>query len=246
VWTTRPAYGVVVARLHLNVPDTPVGDVDVTLVSPRGTRRTDPLPLVVAGDGPEYSRRAGIVRLLDEAADAGRCPRVRVALLHPGERNGRYAANPDHAASVVEHVLPAVGEVARTEGRPVMVGASLGALAALQTHWRHPEAFSGLLLQSGSFFLRGVDGEESFEHWRRVTGFVREVRRARRARGDTVMALTCGADEGNLANNREMARVLERLGYETRLTVVPGRHDWPQWRRSLEPTLPALLRRVTS
>ena len=54
-----------------------------------------------------------------------------------------------------------------------------GALAALHAEWRHPGTFGGLLLQSGSFFVPDLDGQESGHGgWGRITAFVAEVLRA--------------------------------------------------------------------
>ena len=56
------------------------------------------------------------------------------------------------------------------------MGASLGALGALHAHWLHPGAFSGLFLQSGSFFRRRSDGHEAgFPRFTRLTRFVVRV-----------------------------------------------------------------------
>lgn len=230
------------ARVRMTVPGTAVGEVKLIVASPTGTRRREPLPLVLANDGPEYSRRAGLVRLLDSLAASGGLPPCRAALLVPGDRNARYAANPDYATAVVDDVLPAVSAAYAVAGRPVFVGASLGALSAWQSQWLRPGVFAGLVLQSGSFFRPGLEDEEQFEHWQRITEFVARVGRARRRRGDAAVAITCGENEGNLANNRLMAQALDRLGYPVDLTVVPGGHDWRQWRASLALALPPLLR----
>ncbi|OFE19001.1 hypothetical protein BA895_02285 [Humibacillus sp. DSM 29435] len=232
------------ARVRMTVEGTAVGDIALVVASPTGTRRGDPLPLLLANDGPEYSRRVGLVRFLDSLAGAGRMPPCRVALLVPDDRDARYSANADYATAVVDDVLPAVIGRYELSGRPLFVGASLGALSALQSEWLRPGTFSGLLLQSGSFFRPRLDGEESYEHWQRITAFVSSVRRARKPRGDAVVAMTCGADEGNLANNRLMAQTLTRLGQTLDLTVVPGGHDWPQWRAAVCRVLPALVDRT--
>lgn len=232
------------ARVRMTVSDTPVGDIDLVVASPRGTRRHQGLPLVLAHDGPDYSRRAGIVRLLEAEAAAGDLPPVRVALLVPTDRNQRYAANPGYARALTGHVLPAVTAAYATPAKPTIVGASLGALAALQAEWLTPGTFGGLLLQSGSFFRKGIDDEEDFAHWARVTAFVTAVRRARRRRSDALVTMTCGADEGNLTNNRQLAATLARLGHDVELHVSPGGHDWNQWRSALDAHLPRLLTRV--
>lgn len=229
------------ARVRMTVGGTAVGEIRLVVATPVGSRRGDPLPLLLANDGPAYSRQAGLVRFVDSLTAAGRMPPCRVALLVPDDRDARYAANADYATAVVDDVLPAVTASYRSSGRPLFVGASLGALSALQSEWLRPGTFSGLLLQSGSFFRRGLDDEESYEHWARITDFVSSVRRARKQRGDARVAMTCGADEENLTNNRQLARALARQGQTVDLTVVPGRHDWPQWRAAVRLALPTLV-----
>ncbi len=235
-----------VGRTSLTVAGTPVGEVALTVVTPLGTRRTDPLPLLVTHDGPDYARRGHLLRTLAGAREQGRIPSLRVALLRPGPRNERYAANPDYAEALTGHVLPRVLTAYRTAGRPTIMGASLGALAALQAEWLRPGTFGGLFLQSGSFFRKRLDGEESFEHWGRVTSFVSSVSRARRRRTDARIVMTCGTAEGNLANNRLMAQVLRSRGHDVHFSAVPGAHDWPSWERAFDPHLIDLLAVTTA
>ena len=229
------------ARRKLTVTGTPVGDIEIAVVTPVGTRRADPLPLLVAHDGSEYSRRAHLLAVLRAATEAGRVPPNRVVLLEPGPRNERYAANPLWAEALTEHVLPTVGTAYAIDGRPSLMGASLGALASLQAEWLHPGTFGGLFLQSGSFFRKRVDDEEEFEFWDRVTTFVTNVRRVRRRRTDAHIVMTCGTAEGNLTNNRQMAQTLAASGHDVSFTELPGRHDWRSWEAAFDPYLLDLL-----
>jgi enterochelin esterase-like enzyme len=231
------------ARSRLTVTGTSVGDVELAVVTPVGTRRADPLPLLVAHDGPEYSRRAHLLSTLRAATEAGRVPPTRVVLLEPGPRNERYAANPLWAEALTQHVLPTVGTAYAVDGRPSLMGASLGALASLQAEWLHPGTFGRLFLQSGSFFRKRVDDEEEFEFWDRVTAFVTNVRRVRRRRTDAHVVMTCGTAEGNLTNNRQMAQSLAASGHDVSLAELPGRHDWPSWQAAFDPYLLDLLAR---
>ena len=221
----------------MTVSGTPVGDVDLVVVTPVGTRRTDPLPLLLAHDGPEYSRRAHLLRVLRDATKEGEVAPTRVVLLEPGPRNERYAANPAWAEALTEHVLPTVQTAYASDVKPALMGASLGALASLQAEWLHPGTFGSLFLQSGSFFRRRVDDEEDFEFWDRVTTFVTNVRRARRRRTDARVVMTCGTAEGNLANNRQMAQALAGSGHDVAFAEVPGGHDWRWWQGAFSPHL---------
>jgi enterochelin esterase family protein len=98
-----------------------------------------------------------------------------------------------------------------------------------------------MFLQSGSFFRKGVDDEEDFEFWDRVTVFVISVHRARRRHTDARIVMTCGLGEENLTNNRQLAQALARQGHDVSLAEVPGRHNWRSWRAAFDPALLTLL-----
>ena len=121
-----------------------------------------------------------INEVLDIAAiEAGRLPRHRVALLDPGERDQWYSASALYARALATRVLPGIADAVAVR-RPVGMGASLGGLAMLHAHRRFPDAFAGLFLQSGSFFVPRFDRHESgFVRYRRIVRFVRATLRER-------------------------------------------------------------------
>jgi len=143
-------------------------------------------------------------------------------------------------------VLPTITEAVATDERPVLLGQSLGGLAALHAAWTSPTTFGGLFLQSGSFFTAALDPQESgFEHWREVTGFVASVLAASQAAPDAPpTTLTCGTAEENLANNRAMRDHLAEVGVATAWAEVRDGHTWTCWRDTLDPHLTDLLSRV--
>lgn len=127
----------------------------------------------------------------------------------------------------------------------VGAGASLGALAMLHAQRRHPERFAALFLQSGSFFQPRFDRQESgFRRYLRIVRFTGRVRRDAAFDAGVPAALTCGAVEENLANNRDMAAVLGRQGYTVSFSEVPDAHNWTGWRDALDPDLTRLLQKV--
>jgi pimeloyl-ACP methyl ester carboxylesterase len=86
------------------------------------------------------------------------------------------------------------------------MGASLGALAALHAQRRHADLFGGLFLQSGSFFNRKLDPQESgFARFGRITRFVADTQRRTLMPVPVPVTMTCGELEENLGNNWEMA-----------------------------------------
>ena len=44
--------------------------------------------------------------------------------------------------------------------------------------------------------------------------------------------MTCGLQEQNLRNNVATAQALSRHGWDVRLVLYPGGHDWDEWRRA--------------
>jgi enterochelin esterase-like enzyme len=189
--------------------------------------------LLVVLDGPDYQRRTRLVSLLRRLVAGGDVKPHRVALVAPDDRLETYSASALYARSLAASFEHAVG-----------LGSSLGALALLHTHRTHPDTFDGLFLQSGSYFRRRTDPQEStFARFGRVDRFVGSVLRGVGAH-PVPATLTCGLDEENYANNAALARALAEQGYGVEFHAARGPHDWPTWKRALEAHLPALLRKV--
>jgi enterochelin esterase-like enzyme len=235
-------------RQDLVVEATAVGDVHLQVWSPADADPAEPLPLLLSHDGPEMDRLGELTRFVGamiarrQASGTGGLPRLRVALLAPGPRDERYAANPAYADALCLEVVPRILMEVPTAGPPVLMGQSLGALAALHAEWRHPGTFGGLLLQSGSFFVPELDGQESGHGgWGRITAFVAEVLQARRAPSDPPVGVCFGTAEENASNNRRIAAALTGLGLTVGVGEVRDGHTWTCWRDLLDPHLPAVL-----
>jgi enterochelin esterase family protein len=201
-------------------------------------------PLLVVHDGPEYASCALLTRFLDAMSWEERVPPLRAALIEPVDRDDTYSASALYAGALVRELLPEL-ERRAPHGLRVGVGASLGALAFLHAHRRHPRSFDGLLLQSGSFFQPRSDRHESgFPRFGRIARFVGGVLRGEAPERAIPVALTCGTAEENLANNRALARALARQGYPSWLAETRDAHNWTSWRDALDPHLPLLLEAV--
>jgi enterochelin esterase family protein len=197
-------------------------------------------PLLVVHDGPEYAEFSSLTRFLDAMNWEERIPPLRAALIQPVDRNETYSASALYSGALVRELLPEIPRRA-PHGRRVGMGASLGALAMLHAHRRYPKTFDGLFLQSGSFFRQRWDKVESgFPRYQRITRFVGGVVRGEPERAIPV-ALTCGAVEENLTNNRELAAALEHEGYPAWLAEARDAHNWTCWRDAFDPHLPALI-----
>jgi enterochelin esterase-like enzyme len=200
------------------------------------------LPLLIVHDGPEYDERAKLTRYARGLIAGGAVAPFRVALLPPGHRDDWYSASASYGRSLCRRIIPAIADQLGVAGKPVGMGASLGALAMLQAQRTWPGTFGGLFLQSGSFFVPRFDRHESgFPRYGRIVRFVRGVLRAT-DHGDLIrVSMTCGAAEENLHNNRLMAAALAAQGYDVRLDEVRGGHDWAAWRGAFDPHLAGFL-----
>jgi enterochelin esterase family protein len=222
--------------------------VDVLVWSPADADPDEPLPLLIAHDGPEYAEYSQLVRFLDHAVAFGDVPPLRAALIQPVDRNDTYSASARYARAFTQTIAPALVEALPTDGsRPVAMGASLGALAALHAHWQHPRTLGALFLQSGSFFRERWDKQEAgFARFARIARFVGHVLHGRAAPPPVPTTVTVGTVEENLDNNRAVARALEEQGWEVRVVEHRDAHNWVSWRDTFDPHLPELLMRAWS
>nr|WP_198151879.1 alpha/beta hydrolase-fold protein [Kibdelosporangium sp. MJ126-NF4]CTQ89473.1 ferric enterobactin esterase-related protein [Kibdelosporangium sp. MJ126-NF4] len=203
-----------------------------------------PMPLLLANDGPEYDRLAGLTRFARWFAERYGIPH-RVALLQPGDRDDEYSGNPEYVRTLARDLLPVIRNLVPVEKPVVGMGASLGGLAMLHAHRRRPSLFGGLFLQSGSFFDRRLDPQESgYSRFGRITRFVGGIVRGTGRATPIPVTITCGLAEENLANNRQLAAALVARGYPTGLVEVPDAHNYVGWRDAFDPALADLLRTV--
>lgn len=223
----------------------PARSLDADLLARIWSPPDDTDLILLAHDGPEYDRLAGLGHYSGAMVGSGRVPPHHLVLLAPVNRNEWYSANPAYAKALTRDVLPRI-RAELGKARPVVgMGASLGALAMLHAQRRSPADFEGLFLQSGSFFRPRLDPQESrFEWFRRIVRFTGRVTRAWHAPGTVPVMITCGSVEENLANNREMAQALRRQRYDVGLAEVPDAHNYTCWRDAFDPNLTTLLQRV--
>ena len=224
-------------------------DIEARIWTSAGGDLEQPLPLLIAHDGPEYADYSGLIHFLEHMTAAGRLPPMRAVLLTPPwPRDEHYSASAAYARALVSDVMPALQWLApmpKDGPGPVAMGASLGALALLHAHRFRSQSFGGLYLQSGSYFRQRYDKQESgFGRFRRVSRFIGEVLNAETIDHAVPTVLTCGTVEENLANNRAVAAALERQGYPVRLVVNRDSHSYVGWRDTFDPHLVDLLTQV--
>jgi enterochelin esterase family protein len=200
------------------------------------------MPLLIAHDGPEYDELAGLTRYAGAIIDDMAVAPFRVALLPPGDRDEWYSASAHYSRALCTRIVPALRDAVHVSGNPVGMGASLGGLAMLHAQRTYPGTFAALFMQSASFFMQRYDRHESgFPRYRRITRFVQSVLRADATPEALPVAMTCGAEEENVHNNRAMTAALSRQGYVAELDEVPDLHNYTGWRDAFDPYLTRLL-----
>ncbi len=240
------------------------GSIAVRTWAPADAPDNEPLPLLVAHDGPEYDALASLTGYLAAGVAGGWLPRLRAALLSPGPRDRWYSANAWYARALAGAVISALGRRLATSVR-VGMGTSLGGLAMLHAYCHYPDTFDALFLQSGSFFCPRFDEHERhFRYYPRMVRFVASVLDSAASHGDAShgdashgdahpaglpdrripVVLTCGAIEENLGNNRLMEQALRARGYQVALHELPDMHNYTAWRDAFDPHLTRLLGQV--
>ena len=201
------------------------------LLSPAGVPDRQPLPLLVLHDGGDYVNHAEVEGVLGAAVHAGQLPAMRVALLEPRQRNVEYAANVVHATHVVDEVIPRLEAMVGVARQRVIAGASLGAVASWHAAWTRADAFTGVVLQSGTFALSGHT-EFPPELVSPIRAFLDETLDDTRRRSLRV-GQSCGRFESLIDWNRvvaeRLAPVVAAHRYEERWTG----HDWGAWSDTL-------------
>jgi enterochelin esterase-like enzyme len=244
-WWDAPAPGGTAAE-RITRSSNLSGEVAWRLWAPDALDAAESALLLVAHDGPEFDALAGLTTYAGALVASGALPPLRVAMLAPGPRDERYSANAAYARALARAVLPEIRSVAPSTA-VIGMGASLGALSMLHLQRKHPALLDGLFLQSGSFFHRRLDAQDRrFSRFGRIERFVSETLRSETAPRPVPVAMTCGAIEENLENNRMMARALSAQGYDAELTEVADVHNYTAWRDALHPHLTELTARVAA
>lgn len=223
--------------------DATLGAMPFLLWSPSGLENEVAAPLLVVHDGPEYAKLSALGQYAAVMVGSGEVPPFRMALMQPVARDDWYAANDAYVATELAAVELAAETVA-VAGPLVVMGASLGGLAALVVALCAGPRVGGVFAQSGSFFDADLDAQESsYPFFDRVTEAVQTLGREAAVK-PLVVGMTCGRLEENWQNNEAMATRLTGLGHRVHLTPLDDLHNYTAWRDGLDPALTQVLRAV--
>jgi enterochelin esterase-like enzyme len=210
-------------------------DRPVSVYLPARFRRTRRYRLLVAFDGGDYLRYAGMKTVLDNLIHRYEIPPLVVAFTHSRDRTSEYAANPATAGFVAEDLLPLLQARFPLRERPRdrgLLGASLGAVASFTTASMYPDLFGRLLLQSGSFAFTDIGAHLRQTVFEPIVGLVNAYRSAPRRIAERVF-VSCGVYESLIYENRSLVPLLQASGMEVRYAEARDGHNWENWRDRL-------------
>lgn len=223
--------------------DAALGAMPFLLWSPPGLENQVAAPLLVVHDGPEYAKLSALGQYAAAMVGSGQVPPFRMALMQPVARDDWYAANDAYVAAELAAV-DLVAETVAMAGPLVVMGASLGGLAALVVALCAGPRVGGVFAQSGSFFDAVLDAQESsYPFFDRVAEAVQRIDRKAVVQ-PLAVGMTCGRLEENWQNNEAMANRLTGRGHRVHLTPLDDLHNYTAWRDGLDPALTQVLHAV--
>ena len=219
-------------------------DHNLSIYLPPGYRpNAAPYHLVVIFDESAYLTKVPTPVSLDNLIAASKIPpTVAVLIANPSQesRTVELTPNPKFADFLATELIPWIHahyNVTSDPGKTVVAGSSLGGLTAVYAGYRHPEVFTNVLCQSGSFWWapdhsgaipEGVVTEPGWMAKQFIAGSKLALK----------FYLDAGAFEfdsngtggGILETTRNMRDVLRAKGYAVHYQQFVGGHDYLSWR----------------
>jgi enterochelin esterase family protein len=217
---------------------------DLSIYLPAGYKaNATPYDLVVIFDESAYLTKVPTPVILDNLIAASKIPpTVAVLIGNPSQdsRMKELTPNPEFADFLAKELIPWIRthyNVTDDPGKTVVAGSSLGGLAAAYAGYKHPEMFTNVLCQSGSFWWAPDHSGAIPDGVITETGWM-----AKQFIASSKLPLKFYIDAGSfefdsngtgggiLETSRDMRDVLLAKGYEVHYQQFVGGHDYLSWR----------------
>ena len=142
---------------------------------------------------------------------------------------------------VTDEVVPLIRNECGPDARPITTGASLGALLAVNTYFKHPDLFRGVIAMSGSYDIYNYlesyyDDNVYYNNPMMYMKNLNDGYHLPRLRQADSIVLVSGQgayeapehsrDLSNILHSKDIPHLLELWGHDVN-------HDWPWWRKML-------------
>jgi enterochelin esterase family protein len=233
---------------------------DLSIYLPAGYKaNATPYDLVVIFDESAYLTKVPTPVILDNLVAASKIPpTVAVLIANPTQetRNQELQPNPKFADFLAKELLPWIRahyNVTDDPAKTVVAGSSLGGLAAAYAGYKHPEIFTNVLCQSGSFWWAPDHSGAIPDGVITETGWM-----AKQFIASSKLPLKFYLDAGSfefdsngtgggiLETSRDMRNVLLAKGYEVHYQQFVGGHDYLSWRGTFADGLMDLIGTTTN
>jgi enterochelin esterase-like enzyme len=202
-----------------------------------------PYDLVVVFDESAYLTKVPTPVILDNLIAASKIPPTVAVLIANPSQESRYdelTPNPKFADFLAKELIPWIHahyNVTSDPEKTVVAGSSLGGLAATYAGYKHPEVFTNVLCQSGSFWWAPdhsgaiADGVTTETGWM-AKQFIASPKLPLKFYLDagSFEFDSNGTGGGILETSRDMRDVLLAKGYEVHYQQFVGGHDYLSWR----------------
>jgi enterochelin esterase-like enzyme len=184
---------------------------------------SQPVPLLVVYDGPDYLRRAKLNTIVDNLVALKRVRPFAMALVQNGgtARTLEYSCADATLDFIFDQVIPLAQEhltLIPPGGESFgILGASMGGLMALYTGLRLSQVFGKVIIQSGAFFVPDLNSV--------ITDLARCLPQT-----DLQIWMDVGKLEFLLEGNREMYTLLKEHKYHVTYREYSGGHNYTSWR----------------
>jgi esterase/lipase superfamily enzyme len=150
---------------------------------------------------------------------------------------------------ITDEVLPLIRRDAGEEARPLTTGASLGAFLALNTYFKHPDLFRGVIAMSGGYDIKSYmqghyDDNVYFNNpVDYLSNLSDDQNLATLRQADAIVLMSGQGAYEAPERSRQLSEILNAKGIPHTLDLwgADVNHDWPWWRKMLPHALGRLL-----
>ena len=194
---------------------------------PPSSHTMTPLPVLVVFDGRLYKDMLKLPEMLDYLSGNGDVPPVAALMVDNLDRSD-LLCKPEFAGYIANDVIPwlrATYPITTDPVQTIVMGSSLGGLAAVFLAFKYPNIF-GTVLSQGGWFRWHPEGD-SEHHWltRQLAAVPKLSVRFWLQVGDLEIAQMLDGGPSQLAANQHLRDTLQAKGYSVSYQEYSGGHD---------------------